>query len=385
MEDFYVVLPSNSCPLTHPNNNASEFIVSWDSPIQLKNTHDWKVALTEIMFNYAPISVNTKFGIRVKGHVNESVYGYVDLQYKKLMTSPHGTGFVMTLNHLYEESRRHPVKPLWPAIFYGFHHLYPEQLIFHAKEYFEFKFDDIKTANTLGFSSLDVKSVKTAIVRDDETNKFHIAATVKTKLKEDDIADFIKKIHVTMKCNEGWEFTRYLAKGHYWDNVWEMVKFIQDSFSAVFTLTYDDRIKKTQLILKEDVIEVEMLYGLNLVLGFEKNLFKWGREHISKHNPKAKSGMRNMYIYASICSPVQVGDVRVPLLRSIWPTQNNSLEHSLQYGDVQNIIVKNPMYIPVSTSTINNIEINIRSDSGQLIFFPYGSVTSLTLHFKKKL
>ena len=86
----------------------------------------------------------------------------------------------------------------------------------------------------MGFSSLDVKSVKTAIVRDDETNKFHIAATVKTKLKEDVIADFIKKIHVTMKCNEGWEFTRYLAKGHYWDNVWEMVKFIQDSFSAIF-------------------------------------------------------------------------------------------------------------------------------------------------------
>jgi hypothetical protein len=40
--------------------------------------------------------------------------------------------------------------------------------------------------------------------------------------------------------------------------------------------------------------------------------------------------------------------------------------------------------LPISNTTINTIEINIRDDSGRVIPFDEGSVTSLTLHFKQK-
>ena len=33
--DFYMVLPSNASPNTHPNNSASDFIISWEDSFEL--------------------------------------------------------------------------------------------------------------------------------------------------------------------------------------------------------------------------------------------------------------------------------------------------------------------------------------------------------------
>jgi len=33
IDDFYMVLPSNASPDTHPNNTAGDFIVNWENPV----------------------------------------------------------------------------------------------------------------------------------------------------------------------------------------------------------------------------------------------------------------------------------------------------------------------------------------------------------------
>ena len=55
------------------------------------------------------------------------------------------------------------------------------------------------------------------------------------------------------------------------------------------------------------------------------------------------------------------------------------------YRHVRNMSVQNPMYVNVAASTLNNVEINIRNDAGNIIGFPKGAITVLTLHFKKFL
>ena len=50
MTDFYMVLPSNSCSNTQPENHASNFTVEWDTPYNL--TGRWQVALTEFKCNF---------------------------------------------------------------------------------------------------------------------------------------------------------------------------------------------------------------------------------------------------------------------------------------------------------------------------------------------
>ena len=42
-----------------------------------------------------------------------------------------------------------------------------------------------------------------------------------------------------------------------------------------------------------------------------------------------------------------------------------------------------PMYLPVASTRINNIEINIRDDSGKFINFEANTKSSLTVHLRK--
>ena len=55
MRDFHIILPSNSCPLTQPNNNASRFIIDWENPMQLDGK--WEAALTEFALYQMKIDI----------------------------------------------------------------------------------------------------------------------------------------------------------------------------------------------------------------------------------------------------------------------------------------------------------------------------------------
>ena len=101
----------------------------------------------------------------------------------------------------------------------------------------------------------------------------------------------------------------------------------------------------------------------------------------AENEPFLRHGINTMYVYSSVCQPIRIGGACVPLLKSIWMDSSKSRSHS--FGKMCNLVVKNPMYLPLSSTSINTIEINIRSDSGHLIPFVAGSITSITLHFKR--
>ena len=50
-----MVLPSNSCPDTQPNNEASNYIVDYENSINFHGT--WQVAMTEVMIFYTPSTI----------------------------------------------------------------------------------------------------------------------------------------------------------------------------------------------------------------------------------------------------------------------------------------------------------------------------------------
>jgi len=151
-------------------------------------------------------------------------------------------------------------------------------------------------------------------------------------------------------------------------------------------MKYDKETNRVTLSMRPDIVSTTFLNGLNMILGFDtttlRNVIGGKAEFSSTYAPYWRGGLNNMYIYASICQPIQVGDKRVPLLKSIW-LDNNKYVDNVNFGEVRNITSKTPMYLPISSSSINSIEINIRSDSGRLFPFCDGAVTSVTLHFKK--
>ena len=71
MDSFYMVLPSNSCPDTQPNNNASKYIVDYTNSIDLRG--EWQVALTDVLIYYSPATIRKNSYINYLKRIDDNV------------------------------------------------------------------------------------------------------------------------------------------------------------------------------------------------------------------------------------------------------------------------------------------------------------------------
>ena len=85
-----------------------------------------------------------------------------------------------------------------------------------------------------------------------------------------------------------------------------------------------------------------------------------------------KSECRDIYVYSSVCSASYVGDKKEPLLRRLC-LMGNKRERTFEFVRGQ--------YVPIRLSTIDSIDIDIKTESGDPASFIKGPVT-LTLHLK---
>ena len=161
------------------------------------------------------------------------------------------------------------------------------------------------------------------------------------------------------------------------ENLEELKKYILKLCPNIFkTCEFSEDIFKFSLVDgSRDIIFDKYLVKC---LGLEKSRYNHKKDQVftSVRKSKLTETYQNMLIYSNVVDPIIVGDVHVPLFKSIW-------FEKYKVGEVANISIENPMYLPISSSCINNIEINIRDDAGRLINFADDTKTTLTLHFKK--
>ena len=93
----------------------------------------------------------------------------------------------------------------------------------------------------------------------------------------------------------------------------------------------------------------------------------WGM--LSRHS------FQTMYIYSDLIESLVVGDVQANILRTIVPRG--------QPGEMVAEEIKTPTYYRLRTSVFSSVEINIRSDTGHLVPFAFGTVR-VTLHFRRR-
>lgn len=89
-----------------------------------------------------------------------------------------------------------------------------------------------------------------------------------------------------------------------------------------------------------------------------------------------RRGLFSIYVYCSIIMPCVVGDRTVPLLRVV-PIKGKR-------NDYVSTVFTNPIYVDVQQKYFTDIEIELRSDTGEYIMFESGK-TFITLHFRKLL
>ena len=365
-DDFYMILPSNGCKDIHPDNEANKFITSWEQPISLDSR--WKVALTEANFSYTMTSINTSFGIRyekfvtteiafqgrIEGNVGKRV---VNADFKELpFPAPQlsnlapfkvpKVGFVEDSNDVFIEadypfeikiltenmqSHRHGAKP------------YIYRVITNLASLYDLP---VEPGADMTFS-VDMLLKYT-------THPYKVPVEVFAK---EDV---------------------------FWSNEKKMAEGMLERFGDVFrNVSVVD--KKLRVVPQAKLASIEFLNGLNIVLGFSKQWYDITKSPTmlnAENEPFLRHGINTMYVYSSVCQPIRIGGACVPFLKSIWMDSSKSRSHS--FGEMRNLVVKNPMYLPLSSTSINTIEVNIRSNSGHLIPFVAGSITSLTLHLKRQ-
>ena len=89
-------------------------------------------------------------------------------------------------------------------------------------------------------------------------------------------------------------------------------------------------------------------------------------------------GMSTLYIYTpSLIKPVNVGDVVAPLLATVVYDTGGDFSQQKQFQ------VKNPVYLPLRTTLIKTVEVQILNKSSVPAKFTSGEVV-LLIHIRKK-
>jgi len=144
----------------------------------------------------------------------------------------------------------------------------------------------------------------------------------------------------------------------------------------------------------DNPIFVTFSSDLRSMLGFDKSEFdsiiSACRERVIKGNPiedsllrvqakypaEMRGGYHTLFLYTDIVKPSLVGDRYAQILRTI------TVPNEAKFGDQCVISYPNPIYFPLHVRNFQNIQLELRDDSGLLIPFQFGR-TIVTLHFKK--
>lgn len=411
-DNFYMILPSNASPRLHPRNHAADYIVTWENPIYLDPESKWKVAMTEISYIYKPTTLTKSYGIDFSKWFKDQSVGTMHLfnfESLKYYCELQEEGERLSPTEIYEEH--------WPDLLYNFSDalkldVFEDQLRLRCKYAFTLDFnqctDPDLAKKTLGFSNYKENIIHCRY--DYEQNLYYLIGVVnfleRIEKVEKEIEEYpLKMIKIKYKIDNVkviiyhyWlqKFSISFPEDKSFTSVEELIEYMNNGSlrEVIHSVDYSAERYRIKIILQPFIQEVHFTNGLNYVLGYDlpmrehhsdKSIFlptysppkvKW----YAVHPPQIRRGITNMFVYASICKPIHVGHTQVPLLKNVFIDSSNDANES---GAARNYVVINPMYVPVATSVVNSIEINIRNDAGHLVPFPLGAVTTLTIHFKR--
>lgn len=215
-----------------------------------------------------------------------------------------------------------------------------------------------------------------------------------------------------LKYAEGWPESRYLHLDvfihlpiDYYSSVNEIVSLLNENtrlkmrgrdLGDLFVFDQETKKVKVNTVARSNFVRCQeiMLNGkvarayaktlqfegrLGMILGFEPdtNLLN-DEEIIAKFYPRLENGVsQNTYIYCDLIEPQIIGHKMAQIIK-IMPT----LTKNATFGEMILHDFSTRDYYPVVKKNIQEIKIDIRENTGELLPFAFGQST-LTLHFLK--
>jgi len=348
--NFYTLLPSNSSHIIHPDNNASNYTVELPNPIYFDG--EWEVALTEFNFIYTipPYYSGAEIKYERFNVITREIFVIIDNKNKK--ASIEYDGFSPGLE---ETKVRIDEKTIY---FFNNSKVCQESMLtFDTLENAQkFKLNNKVTEFSGQLFSIELPSFKNNVSVEKIRVTFTIINLSNHSFRfENDL--YIKDIdelneYVNKNCKD--IFSKFTLTAN------QLLYFELDTNTR--SVTFDPILVKSFGLGRSQYIRADIKSPIEIYKGIK--------------NSKIIKSYDQMFIYCSIVDPIIVGDVTVPLLKAVWIEEEEN-------DKVVQIIIDHPMYLPISATRINNIEINIRDDSGKFIEFPKNTKTHLTLHFRK--
>ena len=115
---------------------------------------------------------------------------------------------------------------------------------------------------------------------------------------------------------------------------------------------------------------------LTEILAMPTNELKGEGKFSGQHAMDLDKNVKSIFVYTDLVQPRPVGDVVVPLLRTLPPVKKEL--------DTVHYLFEKPHYIPLSRFQFETVEILLTSDRGEPIPFDQNAHTIVTLHFRRR-
>ena len=430
--NFFMILPSNSCSDTQPENNAADFIIEENVPLNFAER--WQVALTEFKCNFpiytlpkgikisiekvdAPLGTITKDKIEFANPEFNKYFKFIKENEKITIKCVSCSTFVLRFLSLadalkvgfeYDEvsgfekiraNNIHTLRKNEQITFRLFifiydpnddkrettHRLFNDRIEStkdsHLKDSIDFdKTDEIITLSlrhkyvtqfALRFKNVD-DARKVGFTSEYRVSRGHMTAKFKHSIKDGEYVD----LHLFNPFTSiPRDYKEYILTDidRYFPSSSLLVNYLNNLNLPIKFLLVKGKIK---IIFNYKIHRIDFSYPLQYILGFQKKFIP-NEEYTAEFKPLLNRAYGDINIYSSIVEPSYVGKTLTPLLKSF------NIDKSLKFGEELTYIIPTPIYTNVTRSITNQIRINIRNHNGNYIPFAESAVTTLTLHFKK--
>jgi hypothetical protein len=149
--------------------------------------------------------------------------------------------------------------------------------------------------------------------------------------------------------------------------------------SAAAKIAFDSKSNKFGFKLTKKAVKVELSPRMSQLLGFKKDYTSYiiTRTEKAEFMPHLESNAHSLYVYSSIVDHQILGDVVAPILRVVCPDAN-------KLGQTVSEKYIKPHYLPVNSSYIDTIDVQIRTTAGHFFPFLSGNPVVISLHFKPR-
>jgi hypothetical protein len=158
----------------------------------------------------------------------------------------------------------------------------------------------------------------------------------------------------------------------------ETTKWLRKEMPLWVQFSYNPVIQRISIWVADKVKFVRISEHLKYMLGFDDkdvDEFLPGNKYLARFPTDLRGGTDSLYVYCDLVEPQIVGNVRVPLLRTVAVTGN--------YGQVIDDIFHSPHYLPLQQTSFSSVHITINSDTNEPLRFQFGK-SVIKLHFRRR-